>query len=433
MLTGETSELRFRELFREPVDRAPTRFVAGAGLAGLLLFGGGCDRSRSAVREAEGGGPVAPVVREVEIVVAAERAMERTVPAIGTLIAREEATLSVNVPGRLQHLAVDLGSPVRRGQLLAQVDPLDYELELQQAEALLAQARTRLGLPAEGAEDTLDLRETSTVRQARARLDEAQRSLDRLKQLAGQGILSQSDLEAGEAVYEVASSMYRSAVEEVNNRLALLAQRKVEVEIARKRLADTAIQAPFDGATMGRQASPGEYLAVGTPVVTVVAVDPLRLRLEISEREAPSVRVGQEVRVTVEGDPKIHTGTIARVSPAITAPTRVLIVEADVPNDGSLRPGSFARAEIVVRQRDTVVAVPRDAVLTFAGLEKVFTVRDGQAVERVVRTGRRRGDWIEVERGVEVGERVVLRPGNLQTGQAVRPVVRSDAVNPESS
>jgi hypothetical protein len=80
-----------------------------------------------------------------------------------------------------------------------------------------------------------------------------------------------------------------------------------------------------------------------------------------------------------------------------------------------------------------VVAVPRDAVVTFAGVEKVFTVRDGMALERVVRTGRRREDWTEVERGVEGGEMVVLRPGNLQTGQAVQPVVRQDDVDPESS
>lgn len=346
--------------------------------------------------------------------------MEYSVTAIGALAAREEATLSLKVPGRVQTINVDLGSPVRRGQLLAQLEPQDYELHLEQAEALLAQARARLGLTLDGTDDAVDPHETSTVRQAKARLDEARSSRDRIVSLNAQGILSQSELEAAEAAYEVAANVYRDALAETNTRLALLAQRRVEVEIARQRLADTSIRAPFDGAVKERRASPGEYLGAGTAVLTVVSTDPLRLRLEVPEREAPLIRSGQTVRITIEGDAMVHTGVLSRVSPALELSTRMLTVEADVRQEGSLRPGSFTRAEIVVREQDLVTAVPRSAVVSFAGLEKVFAVSAGNAVERSVATGRRRGDWVEIIHGVEAGETVVLEPGNLQSGQPVQ-------------
>src|SRR6185295_5469718 len=168
---------------------------------------------------------------------------------------------SVKVPGRLQTNVVDLGSVVRQGQLIAQVEPRDYELQLKQAEALLGQAR--------------------------ARRDEARKNRERIESLAEQGILSQSDRETANAAYEVAANRYRDALEEANNRRAQLVQRRVEVDIARKQLADTAIHAPFDGAVQERRASIGEYLIVGSPVVTVVRMDPLRLRVEVPEVAAP--------------------------------------------------------------------------------------------------------------------------------------------------
>lgn len=348
-----------------------------------------------------------------------ERLMERAVSAIGSLAAYDATTLSVKVPGRLQTISVDLGSVVREGQLIAQVEPLDYELQLKQAEALLGQARARLGLPLSGDNDTVDPDQTSTVREARARLEEARKNRERIAELNQQGILSESEREAADAAYEVAANRYRDAVEEVNNRRAQLAQRRVEVEIARKHLADSALYAPFDGAVQERRASPGEYLAAGTPVVTLVRTHPLRLRVEASERDAPLIRAGQSVRVWVEGDPTPHLGVISRLSPAIDQATRMLLVEADLPNDGTLRPGSFVRAEIITQDRHPSLSVPANALTTFAGIEKVFVVEDGKARERQVTTGRRGSNWVEIVRGVNAGDLVVLDPGNLQTGEVV--------------
>jgi len=396
-------------------SRAGSCGLCALALAAVMLTA--CNRDRASSRNDRRAGTES--ARAVRTSVVAERRMERTVAVLGALAARDEATLSVKVPGRLQTNVVDLGSVVRQGQLIAQVEPRDYELQLKQAEALLGQARARLGLSLQGDDDNIEPDQASLVKEARARLDEARKNRERIESLAEQGILSQSDRETANAAYEVAANRYRDALEEANNRRAQLVQRRVEVDIARKQLADTAIHAPFDGAVQERRASIGEYLIVGSPVVTVVRMDPLRLRVEVPEVAAPAVHVGQKVRLTVDGDSTAHTGTISRVSPGITRDSRMLVVEADVPNDGSLRPGSFARAEIITKDDDRGLCVPPSAITTFAGIEKAFVVEKGKAVEKPVTTGRRGADWVEIVSGLKRGEVVVLDPGNLQTGQAV--------------
>jgi RND family efflux transporter MFP subunit len=131
------------------------------------------------------------------------------------------------------------------------------------------------------------------------------------------------------------------------------------------------------------------------------------------------VRIGQTVRVTVEGDAKAYTGRLARLSPAISPQNRMLIVEAEVRNNGALRPGAFARADIVIDHQTSALAVPVNALTTFAGVEKVLMVQDGKVSEKIVTTGRRTTEWVEVLKGLKDGDVIVLEPGNLQPGQAV--------------
>ena len=168
-----------------------------------------------------------------------------------------------------------------------------------------------------------------------------------------------------------------------------------------------------------KKTSVGEYLAAGAPVVDVVRIDPLRLRVEVPERESHNIRTGQSVRVTVEGDANSYLGYIKRLSPTISEQNRVLAVEADVRNNGRLRPGAFVKAEIVTNQTNTAVTVPPNAIVTFAGIEKVIVVENGLAAEKTVMTGRRGTDWVEIKSGVNVGQAVVVDPGSLQSGQLV--------------
>ncbi|HJQ70710.1 MAG TPA: efflux RND transporter periplasmic adaptor subunit [Blastocatellia bacterium] len=360
--------------------------------------------------------------REVHTLLVSEVPMEQTVSVTGTLAAQEEATVSAKVPGRVRSITVDLGSVVRRGQVVVELEPRDAQLRLQQAEAALAQARARVGLSPDGADEKVNLEQTGTVAQARAILEEARSKRDRAAKLFEQGVISRAELDTVEAGLKVAESRYQDAVEEVRNRQALVLQRKSEVELARQQIADMTIRAPFDGVVQQKIANLGEYIAAGAGVVAIVRMDPLRLRAEVPEREAHSVRSGQEVRVAVEGDTNLYTGRIARLSPTITAQNRLLIVEAEVRNNGQLRPGSFARADIVTSGRSLTVAVPTKAIVSFAGVEKVLVIQDGKALEKPITTRRRTTDWTEVVSGINVGEMVIIDPGNLQSGQPVRVV-----------
>jgi RND family efflux transporter MFP subunit len=360
--------------------------------------------------------------RQVKTARVEETPFGEAVTVNGTLAAFDQTTASVKVPGRLRTITVDLGSVVRRGQVIAQLEQQDYNLRVQQAEAALAQARARLGLSPDGTNDRVNEEQTGTVRQARAILDEAAATRSRAATLVEQGVVARSEFDSADAAYKVAQSRYQDAIEEIRNRQALLAQRRSELSLARQQLADTAVYAPLDGVVQEKRASVGEYLAAGAPVVNIVRMDPLRLRAEVPERDARNVRSGQNVRVTIDGDSNVYVGQIMRLSPVIADQTRMLMVEADVRNNGNLRPGAFARAEIVTDDAKMAVTVPNNAIVTFAGIEKVILVQGGKALEKPVTTGRRNGEWTEIVSGVNVGEQVVVDPGNLQSGQAVEVV-----------
>ena len=391
--------------------------IAGLGIT-VLVSCGKADRSKAT-------GKAQPPERLVSIARAEVRMLPRAIHVTGSLAAQEQSTLSAKVAGRLELLSVDIGSVLRQGDLVAQIEPRDYDLGLQQAAAALAQARAALGLPLQGEDDRIELERVTIVKQAKAVLEEAGKNRDRVRSLSGSGIASQSEVDTVEAAHTVALARYDTALEDSRGRMATVAQRRAEYELARKRLADASVRAPFDGAVQARPASVGEYVAVGTPIVQLVKTDPLRLRLEVPERECILLRTGQAVLLFVEGDTNTYSGQIARLSPALDEQTRTLRVEADVPRQGSLRPGLYARARIIVIEQEQTLTVPGDALITFAGLEKVVVVQDGHAVEKVIMAGRRGSDWVEVVSGLEAGETVVLGPASLRTGQRVR--VSADA------
>jgi membrane fusion protein, multidrug efflux system len=392
------------------------RLAFPALLLAVLVSGCGQD-SRATASPDKGSGPKA---REVRVVPVTEARLARTVAVTGALAADEQIVLSLKVTGRLSELTVDLGSPVRASQVVARLDPADFKLRLEQADAALQQARVRLGLPPRGTDDRVDVEQTALVRQARAVLDEARLNRERMTRLAEQELIPRAQLDTAVAAEQVADGRYQDALEEVRNRQAILAQRRSELELARQSLTDTVLTAPVDGMIRERRASVGEYLAAGTPVATLVRMHPLRLVLAVPERAAAGIRVGQEVRVGVEGDPTTYRGRVARLSPTIQEQSRTLTVEAEVPNQqGRLRPGAFAKAEIVVAADQTAVFVPVSAIVVFAGIEKVLMVRDGRSVEVRVQTGRREGDRVEVVTGLATGDRVVADPGNLVGGQPV--------------
>jgi RND family efflux transporter MFP subunit len=393
-------------------------------LATTFLIGCGSDYpTTGAPKPAPAGtaGAATPAkTTSVRVVPAMEERAAGVVVASGTLAAEEQVVLGMKVAGRLAEITVDLGTRVKKGDVVARLDPTDFRLRVQLVENAIQQARARLGLSQDGASDRVDPDKTPLVRQAQAVLDEALLTRDRRVKLWEQQFIARAELDAAEAAAKVAEGRYHDAVEEVNNRLGVLAEKRTELELARQQLADTVLRAPIDGAMNARQAAVGEFLNAGAPVATLVRINPLRLRLAVPEREAASIRQGQLVRLTLESDPTVYEGRVARLAPGISEQNRSLMIEAEIPNEqGRLRPGAFARGEIVVQPDRKLVTVPAEALLTFAGIEKVLVVENGRAVEKRVTTGRRSADRLEILSGLAAGERVIVQPGAIASGQPV--------------
>jgi len=389
--------------------------VALAVVSLSVACGGGSSSSPG------GAAPVSTAAaRSVQVVKAAESRLESSIEVTGTLAAEDQVTLSFKVAGRLDSLAVDLGSHVEQGAVIGKMTSTDFVLRVNQADAALQQARARLGLPAGGGNDNVTVEDTAVVRQAKAVLDQAKLTRDRAETFVKDGIGSQASLDEATASWKVAEGRYQDAIEEVRNRQALLTQRRTELELAKQALTDSTLTAPFSGRVRERHATPGQFLGTGAPVVTIVKVNPLRLRLSIPEREASAVRTGLAVRVLLEGDPRVYEGRVSRISPAIEESSRTLSIEAEVANpNGVLRPGAFANAEVVTESTQVAILVPETALASFAGVDKVFVVTAGKATERRVTLGRRHDGQVEVLAGLKVGEDVVTVPGNLIDGEAV--------------
>lgn len=388
--------------------------------AALAAASGGCG-GHAAPAPTGGAAKNAGTPVPVKVQAAREASLERTVTVTGTLASEDQVALGFKVAGRIETVAVDLGSRVVPGQTIARLAPVDFQLRVQQAEAALQQARARLGLDPKGASEQVDPEKTAVVRQARAVLDEARLNHSRVKTFVDRGISSRAELDSADAALQVADGRYEDALEEVRNRQALLTQRKTELELARQELVDAVLLAPFAGIIRERAVSPGQYVNAGASIATLVRMHPLRLQADVPEREASNVKVGQFVKVRVEGDATVYEGRIVRVSPAIDEQSRSLRVEAQVGNEAAtIRPGSFATADIIVASATPAVVVPTSAIVTFAGVEKVLTVAGEKVVERRVELGRREGESVEILKGLTAGDRVIVEPGNLVDGETVR-------------
>lgn len=387
------------------------------------LASSGCGTSpgtAAGIESADKAAPEEPPQRRVNTVTAAERPMEQLVVVTGTLAAEQEIVMGLKVAGRISELPVDLGTIIKKGSVIARLDTTDFTLRVRQSEAALQQARVRLGLSPTGTSEEVDLEQTAFVREARAQMDSAKARLDRATQLSDKGLIAKADLDAVSGAYKVTEAQYADSLDEGKNRQGVLAQRRSELEIARQQLNDTVLTAPIDGSIRQRHANVGQYLAAGSPVVTIVQMNPLRLRTEVPERDALNIRTGMMVRVAVEGAAGTHQGRVVRLSPAIDEANRTLLVETEVSNTAnSLRPGAFARAEIIASATQRALMVPAAAVVTFAGIDRVFTVQNGQALEKRIRTGRHTESGVEILEGITAGETVVIDPGNLTDGEKV--------------
>jgi RND family efflux transporter MFP subunit len=246
--------------------------------------------------------------------------------------------------------------------------------------------------------------------------------LDRATRLVENGDISRSVYDQAVINHSSTQARYQAALDAVNQQLALLEQQRAALALAKKAITDTVVRAPISGAVKEKLASRGTYLPVNGKIVTIVKINPLRLRADIPEYAAGTVRMGQTVTLTVDAfQDRTFTGRVVRIGPSLNEQTRALTVEAEVPNPvRMLRPGMFAKTQLITAKDAPAVMVPQRAVVNVAGLSKVFVIENGQAVERIVKTGANDGELVEIIEGVNDGELVALNNlDKLQTGGAV--------------
>lgn len=392
--------------------------LPGRGLAigaALLAFGlAACSRSGPA--DAQGKPGDAKVTRiPITTAPAAAREIARTVEVTGTLLPFEEVTLTNEQAGTVEALLVDLGDRVEPGQLLLRLDDREARLALTQAEANLLAAERALGRARAAAEAA-----RATVARAQAALEEARLNRKRFEDLFAEGAVSASQRDTARTQDEMAAATVREAeaqaeseAQGVQTAAAAVEQARAALGLARKRVADTAVRAPLKGAVRQRLVSAGDGIKEKTPLLVLVATNPLKLQGTVPERFAPEIRVGQPVSVTLDAYPgRAFRGKVSRVSPAVDPQTRTLALEALLENpDGRLKPGFFAKGEVLARTDREVPFVPEAALYTFVGITKVFVVADGTVQERQVEVGDRVNGWVEIRRGIKPGE--VVATANL--------------------
>jgi len=376
--------------------------LCALGLAALFAAGA-CARDRRAAA-AENLKPVRARVVAVE-----KREMRRDVSAVGSLFAYDEVTVSSEIEGRVERVLVDIGDRVAKGQPLVRVSPVELKLARDQQQAALQQTRAQLGVP-EGAEDVLDPRQAAEAQRAAAELGDAEVKYRRAKSLFDDGLIARGAFDEAEARYNSAKAAHEIALQSVENLRAQLRLRQAALALAEKKLADSVIRAPFAGEVESRQVVQGQYLRVQTPVMSIVDIDPLRVRLRVPERVAGWIGVGQPVKVEVEAYPgRTFSGKLARLSPAVDTQTRTLEVEALLDNhDGILKPGFFAKATIASSQVDSALLLPNDAVRYVFGVYKVFAVEGRILKEKEVKLGDRNGSDVEIVGGLGENDRVAL-------------------------
>jgi membrane fusion protein (multidrug efflux system) len=342
--------------------------------AALRALGFGLAVALSTGAMAQQGPPAMPVAT----MVVNEQPWTSTIPAIGLLESVRGVDVSAATAGLVTNIAFESGARVKAGQVLVELDTSVEQAELRNSEADLPRL---------------------------------QAEYDRQRDLAARGFAAQAKLQEARANYD--AQLARIAT------LRAIIERRVVI-------------APFDGVLGIRLVDKGQYLQAGTRIANLQDLSAMRARFIVSQRDLANITVGQPLRVTVDAYPdQAFAGAITAIEPRVDVQSGVVQVQAEIPNaDSRLRPGMFARLEIVLPERRNVLAVPTIAVSYNLYGESLYVVREGKAgpdgkptltAERVtVKTGEQQDGLVVVLEGLKSGDRIVtLGQLRLQNGAAV--------------
>ena len=375
-------------------------------VAAALLLLAACSKKEDPSEVKAAAAP--PPKIEVTVARAELRQVERVVNVVGSLAPDETSTVSTEIPGRIDKVYVDFGSYVKKGQLLAELQTTEATLNLERGRANLAQALARVGLDPNQVNARPD--STPAIRQAEAQMLDAKSKYENAKKLVGSGDIAKERFEEIEKQYQARQAALDSIRDDLRMQLATIQALRAEVGLLEKKLRDTRVYAPFDGQVSARNIAPGQYNKENTPFFTIVKNYPLRLRVELPETAVMAVKLGTEVTFTTDALPGATFKAVVReINPSLNAQSRSLTAEARLAaNDPRLKPGMFVQVRLIAAHAVDAVMVPQSALLEVAGLTKLFTVRDGKAVEHRITPGTQTDGLVEVSGApIQPGDTVV--------------------------
>jgi multidrug efflux pump subunit AcrA (membrane-fusion protein) len=388
-------------------------------LVGASLLASACGGSNAQSNAQQANAAATPVAVDVTTATAITRDLPRFLEATGSLAADEQTDVAPSISGKVVAVGVELGSYVKRGQMIVRLDDNDSRIrleqtiaQLQQAQAAARQAEAKINLrPGQ----TFDPTRVADVGSARVALELAEKQLRRFERLIETGDVSRSSYDQQKAQrdqlkeqYELALNRARQDYAAVHAARAAVTNAETQVAQARRNLSYTLVYSPINGYVSERPADLGEYVSPATKVATVVSTNPLRVRIDIPEQALSAIQIGQSVSVSVSAYPdRSFSGSVHHVAPSVTPNSRTLTIEAEVENsEGLLRPGQFATVRILQPQTSPAVLVPLRAVRAEAGTNYVFVIKDGRAERRIVQLGQTEADLVEIRSGVASGEQV---------------------------
>ncbi|MBZ5582356.1 MAG: efflux RND transporter periplasmic adaptor subunit [Acidobacteriia bacterium] len=365
-------------------------------MAALLLASCGKDEPQRA--EAAG------VPTKVLTVAVAAQEWPAVYEATGAVRARTAATISAKVMGYVRDVKVQVGDHVTAGQTLITLDARDLEANVRRAEAGRSEVQSAIPEADNG------------VAAARANLDLAQATFNRMQDLASKKSISNQEFDEATARLKSAQASFEMARAKRSQLDSKMAQVEQEVSAAGIMRDYATITAPFAGVVTAKSVDPGNLSAPGAPLLTIEQAGGYRLEAQVDESKIGVIRIGQPVEVALDALDRTLTARVSEIVPAVDAASRAYVVKIDLPAAPQFRSGMFGRALFSIGRR-TVLAAPPAALVERGQLQSVFVAEDGTARMRLVTVGQRHQDAVEVLSGLSAGERVVSPiPAGLQDG-----------------
>lgn len=330
-----------------------------------------------------------------------------TYEATGTVRARTSAVISAKLMGYVREVKVQAGDHVREGQLLVTLDSRDLEVASRRADAAREEVRTAVP------------EADSAVAAAQANLDLAQVTFGRMQMLFQKTSISNQEFDEASAKLKAAQAAYGMAQARREQLNAKLAQADQEVRSTEVTRSYAEVVAPFTGLVVGRSVEPGSLPVPGAPLFTIEAEGAYRLEALVDESHLAAIRVGQPVSVSLDSVDHAIDARVSEVVPAVDAASRAYTVKIDLPALPALRSGVFGRATFHLGSR-SLLAIPSAAVSERGQLQSVMVTDKGIARTRLITTGQKLKDRMEVLSGLSDGEKVIFPvPPGLSDGASV--------------